>query len=765
MAEYDSIASQALSDDQKVVSLLRCLTGQLRQHVNLTMEDSWTYAELRGLVARYDASSSKWSASVAATYGLSEGKGGVLINAPVEDSTDQGASASSEAAPAAPKAKTTPKAQVRRVAYNLDDFDESFDGSVRMVSRMCSDEGNFPSAGRDNVRPAEFFQDAQGNPLMVHGTRRAELSYGDQPAFTETFLVAPHIGTPLLAVGKLYRAGFSLRNEDGRMSLCSPNGDIQIPLYLKQNSLAAKLHVRVIQQDPQSVRALKCTVGDMELPDHFVQLQPDVFGMRSHSNRFVDITMALPREGCSFRSTVAKASGSDEWEILEWCESIVDVDELSALLPGGNNHEVIVFATRKVVAPDDVGLTVVGDEGPTGSSGLPAPPADDADMVGSEPQHHDAVDPDKEAELQVDAAMRDEVPADDDGSLMVDGVSLSLDSTLSVLRQAAQSLGLGRSGGKSTVLKRIKDHLTRQSLLAAHQAREHLASTTERVPQEQKPVVPPSEEERRLHSLTHTPFREWCSHCASYRSKSDRHEARTGNARTSSVLCYDFCFTNRLEKEEKLCCLVCHDSDTKWIQAWPVSHKGGTSARNYLSVEIAKLLSYLGHRRITLRADPEPACSALGNAIQSLRSVRRTTCKYDPSLVEALRDTPEQHVSFLAGRVGASRNQLRPKQVETEEVGSGSEVAASDPPTENEDVIDNPHDIAPAPSSVRLPGESASATPREVAVREPSQPSRLPQHLPPPASALVTDDSPPSPTPASAPVCRPRLMKGMVLEK
>lgn len=101
-------------------------------------------------------------------------------------------------------------------------------------------------------RPAEFFQDAQGNPLMVHGTRRAELSYGDQPAFTETFLVAPHIGTPLLAVGKLYRAGFSLQNEGGRMSLCSPNGDIKIPLYLKQNSLAAKLHVRVIQQEPHA---------------------------------------------------------------------------------------------------------------------------------------------------------------------------------------------------------------------------------------------------------------------------------------------------------------------------------------------------------------------------------------------------------------------------------------------------------------------------------------------------------------------------------
>ena len=85
------------------------------------------------------------------------------------------------------------------------------------------------------------------------------------------------------------------------------------------------------------------------------------------------------------------------------------------------------------------------------------------------------------------------------------------------------------------------------------------------------------------------------------------------------------------------------------------------------------------------------------------RSVRRTTCEYDPSLVTVLRDTPDKHVSFLAGRVGASRNQLQPKPVTGEGPGSGSEAAASDPPTENEDVVDNPHDIALAPSSVRLP--------------------------------------------------------------
>ena len=76
IGEYDTIASAPMSDDQKLASLLRCLTGQLRQHINIIMEDSWTYDTLWSVVARYDSSSSKWGASVAATYGLAEGKGG-----------------------------------------------------------------------------------------------------------------------------------------------------------------------------------------------------------------------------------------------------------------------------------------------------------------------------------------------------------------------------------------------------------------------------------------------------------------------------------------------------------------------------------------------------------------------------------------------------------------------------------------------------------------------------------------------------------------
>ena len=86
----------------------------------------------------------------------------------------------------------------------------------------------------------------------------------------------------------------------------------------------------------------------------------------------------------------------------------------------------------------------------------------------------------------------------------------------------------------------------------------------------------------------------------------DIHEGRVVDGRVDSVLAFDFrCYTSREEKSEKLCCLVATDSHTKWVQAWPVKSKGGTTCRNYMALDLTKLLSYLGHRSFTTRADPE----------------------------------------------------------------------------------------------------------------------------------------------------------------
>ena len=491
------------------------------------------------------------------------------------------------------------------------------------------------------------------------------------------------VETPLLAVGKMYRAGFGIENlGNGEMFLRNPDNTFRARVYLKNNSLAARCRIRMVSQldhaqassevpsssaqassevpnssaqassevpnssaqassevpsssvqaSPEvhsipgaqcSVRAVTCTIENLDtsIPDYFVQLGPDVFALKGYSARHVDLGMALPREGCEFRSTLVK--DGEKWLVLEWCEPVPTMDDPSGLLTDGQSQEVIVFGSRVYIAPADAGLTVVEsfDSG-SGPNRLPDAPSDqresEHDEAMLEPQQHEQVEVSQAEQIQVDGALRDE---DDQGdSLIVDGITLSMNSTLAVLRQAAQSLGLGRSGGKSTVLKRIRDHLSKQALIAAHQARQQLVDATVRVPNEQSSVTLPSEEEQRKHCLTHTPFASWCSHCVAFRAKADRHESRHDDARVNSVLAFDFCYTSREEGAEKLCCLAASDSQTKWIQAWPVKSKGGTASRNYMASELTKLLSYLGHRSVTIRADPEPACSALAESVKSLRN-------------------------------------------------------------------------------------------------------------------------------------------------
>ena len=712
------------------------------------------------------------------------------------------------------------------------------------------------------------FTDAQGNRLQVSSSRRAVLNFPDS-AFTETFLVA-NVGNPILAVGKLYRAGFGVFHEEDQMYL--GNDEVKIPVYLRNNSLATKCHIRMLRGTMTSacqpqIRALKCNVDQLgDLPDYFHQIGTDLFALKCYTTHNVDVAMALPHEGCGFRSTLLKGSDG-QWSILEWCESIDSMMECSAALPGNGAHHVIVIASRQVVSPEDVGLHVFGDqpELPEPQESLEA--NDQLDVEA--PQQHAPLPPDDPAQAQVEAALRDE-PVD--GSVVVDGVTLSLANTLASLRQAAQNLGLGRSGGKQTVLKRIRDHLSRQQLIASHQAMLRARSAEVRDANEPPHVHQPSPAEIAQHSLTHMPYKSWCMHCVAFRARADKHTQIKETTRTHSILSFDFCFTSRAAEEHKLCCLVAHDEHTKWIQAWSVPSKGGTTARNFMATELTRLSAYLGHREITIRADPEPSCTALADSVQALRSrigmkthveqtpvgehqsnfsegaverirqhvgtmlaeveqklgtaiktgdpihswawrhsswvlqrfavaegltayervhqapytgkivrfcecvlarvrgaekgkprwqralwlgksdvsdchlvctaagkllsvrsIRRTAMEYDSTLLAALRDTPDQQVSFLAGKVGSSRKQISPKAVEDQGPRSGSEVAATPPESGEEEIVDDPLDIAPAPSSVQLPAEGVGL----AVPATPDEPAQSRERLPPPPGAAL----------------------------
>ena len=62
--EYEKIAT-ALTDELKFAVLLRCLSGQLKTYLQVSMRDNMSYEDLREAALRYDQSTIKWSQSMA----------------------------------------------------------------------------------------------------------------------------------------------------------------------------------------------------------------------------------------------------------------------------------------------------------------------------------------------------------------------------------------------------------------------------------------------------------------------------------------------------------------------------------------------------------------------------------------------------------------------------------------------------------------------------------------------------------------------------
>ena len=59
--EYDKIAQQPLATELKFAVLLRCISGQLRTHINVSMKEDSSYEELREMILQYDRATIRWT--------------------------------------------------------------------------------------------------------------------------------------------------------------------------------------------------------------------------------------------------------------------------------------------------------------------------------------------------------------------------------------------------------------------------------------------------------------------------------------------------------------------------------------------------------------------------------------------------------------------------------------------------------------------------------------------------------------------------------
>ena len=240
--------------------------------------------------------------------------------------------------------------------------------------------------------------------------------------------------------------------------------------------------------------------------------------LASHANQFVDTTLGPFPEIFWMRTTLGRRGS--KWFMLEWCEdvSVLASEGLSLPFNEPNIDLTLTFVYDDPdLTPEELGFSLVGPNEPAEvvmyEPDLSAPARDErpqapADEVIAEPPAADRVMP---------------LPPD---SIMIEGVQVTGESSLIVLRAACESLGLSRTGNRRQCWRRLCSHVQSQQLLLDKQVEHNLSSSRERVADAPPVPAEPDESIKAKHNLTHAPYASWCPICVAYRARQDAHTAQ-----------------------------------------------------------------------------------------------------------------------------------------------------------------------------------------------------------------------------------------------
>ena len=129
----------------------------------------------------------------------------------------------------------------------------------------------------------------------------------------------------------------------------------------------------------------------------------------------------------------------------------------------------------------------------------------------------------------------------------------------------------------------------------------------------------PSKEEVARHMVNHIPFRSWCSHCVKGKAHGNQHRRRkvVKDEIREPIVSVDYMFMhdNQGEGEERgMPIMVVKDRKTRVIRARVVPQKGN---HGYGIKVLSGVIESLGHSRVILKSDQEPALMSLKDAVKS----------------------------------------------------------------------------------------------------------------------------------------------------
>ncbi|CAE7534628.1 GIP [Symbiodinium sp. CCMP2592] len=609
--EYERLQPDRLPENNKMATLLSCLTGQLRQRANVVISDDSSYSDLRELVLRWDGANTKWQTSKPGHYkrdcfqfkAYMQGhqKGARQVQANSSAASEAGTSTTAPSSASALQAQQGKAGQstVRRVAaepllFDMSDLEDPFpyEPNVCMVTVTAPQSFAMDSQDDDDqwTLPPDDYAVLdlvplifKGYPLAVNAQiRRVEREEQDVMHYNPGAGEVNNNSEDEASEGELH-AG--LRQSNSQQQVRDANSQQQVRDANSQQQVRDADSQQVRDADSQQVRdADSQQVRDAD----------------SQQVRFEATTLESLDFGwqvSSSGSTLICRSGT--WFLLEHCVPWADLKEVEAVLPGGQVAEVISFLHVQVEPVSEIGVQLPA--GMTEPQGLPEPDfyhfRAETEQAPVGTVEHDRVVPEDEAMQGLEDAagqsspapmplpeqLEAGVPAGNVEPLSLDGVLISQDSSLAVLKTAAAKLNLSTAGSKSRLFSRVKGYLEKQRLALELELAADAQSSGERQPRVQPVAAAPTEAERFLHECTHLPFKPWCPHCISVRAMPDRSEYLKEGPRDNPIIQFDFSFSGYSvpdgvcnldaapeDSQRALKCLVAHDSATGMIAAYRV---------------------------------------------------------------------------------------------------------------------------------------------------------------------------------------------------
>ena len=535
--------------------------------------------------------------------------------------------------------------------------------AVRACSDIILDSGSdatvipisMVTAGSPAADQSSYLRDAQGSRIETDGVRDISIVLfavdGSEVILKDKAHVSSRVDMPLISYGKLLRHGWGIVPEGDKSFLVHSSG-AKVEVSFKQNSLLVSGVVRMIAE---TVRVI-----DVDVPKAWRDLKSGWYRTKdgfplcsSHGRHFVDVLQKYTIDQWPYRTTVGYLDGQG-WQVLELCQSVFQLDEREAAIPGGYG-KLVTLLSKEIIAVTDFGMFVNGPaivETTSASASATANP--DVEMSGGSTggalheqggarrQH------DQQQSLAVasgsNAAVAPTVPnvstAPSGGTvqqrpvvpttiaveqssdrMVIAGVEVTKDSSIVVLKAACEYMSISQSGSKAKLWRRLVSAVDKEKILEETQLAATALGKELRSPIPVQSADMPSPEQVQLHMLTHSPYAAWCEACVSMKGRPDRHETDPSRIceREIPVLSFDFAFTGKSmdsQQDEdglKLTTLIAHDSHSGSVNCFPM--KGKDDSKHAVR-ELVKYLQYLGHGDICLRCDQEPAVLTIQSLLQ-----------------------------------------------------------------------------------------------------------------------------------------------------